>query len=211
VLSEATGSHVHFTHVNSKVALEMIKSAKKRGARVSCDTCPHYFSLTDEAVLGYNPNAKMNPPLRPKEHVDAVKKALKEDTIDCITTDHAPHTLVEKYLEFERCANGIVGLETSIPLAMNELVHKKVITPRQMVEKMSLNPAKILKLNKGTLSEGADADITIIDPNLEETIDKSKFESKGRNTPFDGMKLKGIPVTAIVAGKVVMKDRKVTA
>lgn len=210
VLSEASGSHVHFTHVNSKVALDMIRSAKARGARVSCDTCPHYFSLTDEAVLGYNPNAKMNPPLRSQSHVDAVKKALKDNTIDCITTDHAPHTLVEKYLEFELCANGIVGLETSIPLVMDRLVHREVITPTQMVEKMSLNPAKILKLNKGTLSEGADADITIIDPELEETIDKAKFESKGRNTPFDGLKLKGIPVTTIVGGKLVMQDRKVT-
>jgi dihydroorotase len=211
ILSEATKTPVHFTHVNSRIALELIKAAKKRRAKISCDTCPHYFALTDEAVLGYNPNAKMNPPLRSKEHVDAVKRALKNNVIDCITTDHAPHTLVEKYLEFDYCANGIVGLETAVPLVMDRLVHKKIINLKQMVRLMSLNPARILKLDKGTLSKGVDADVTIIDPKMEEVIDKNKFESKGRNTPFHGWKLKGIPVMTIVKGKIVMEDREIIA
>jgi len=209
ILSEHTSTPVHFTHVNSKIALELIKAAKRRGAKISCDTCPHYFSLTDEAVIGYNPNAKMNPPLRSKDHVDAVKKALNTGVIDCITTDHAPHLLVEKYKEFDYCENGIVGLETSIPLVMDKLVSKKIITPKQMVELMSVNPARILNLRKGTLSEGAAADITIIDPKSIEKVDKNKFESKGRNTPFHGWELKGLPVMTIVNGVIVMKDRKV--
>ncbi|MBD3312809.1 amidohydrolase family protein [Candidatus Woesearchaeota archaeon] len=208
LLSEATGSPVHFTHVNTIIGLELIKAAKKRKAKVSCDTCPHYFTLTDEAVIGYNPNAKMNPPLRPKEHVDSVIKALKEDVIDCITTDHAPHLLVEKYREFEECENGIVGLETSVPLVMDRLVNKKIISLNQMVRMMSWNPARILKLNKGTLSVGTDADVTIIDPKLVLEVDKDSFESKGKNTPFNGWKLKGWPVTTIVSGKIIYDHGK---
>ncbi|MBU0535370.1 MAG: amidohydrolase family protein, partial [Nanoarchaeota archaeon] len=136
----------------------------------------------------------------------ALLKALKDGVVDCITTDHAPHLLVEKYKEFEECANGIVGLETSVPLVMDRLVHKKIITMDQMVRMMSLNPARILKLNKGTLSIGADADITIIDPKLEQQVDRYKFESKGKNTPFHGWSLKGWPVMTIVAGKIVCNN-----
>ncbi len=210
VLSQATGYPIHFTHINSIGSVEMIRDAKKRGIKVTCDTCPHYFTLTDEAVIGYNPMAKMNPPLRPKEHLDEIKKGLKDGTIDAISTDHAPHLLVEKYYEFDDCENGIVGFETSIALTMTHLVHKKIISTEQMVMLMSTNPADILKLkNKGHLSVGADADITIIDSDKEEVIDKALFESKGKNTPFDGWALKGIPVYTIVCGKVVMKDRKI--
>lgn len=210
VLTGLTGYPIHFTHVNSIGALSLIKDAKKRGLKVTCDTCPHYFTLTDENVVGYNSNMKMNPPLRPKEHMLAVKKGLKEGTIDCITTDHAPHLLVDKYLEFEHCANGIVGLETSVPLVMTYLVAPKQIDLNRMVELMSANPAKILKLeDKGHLSVGADADITILDTEAKETIDKNLFESKGRNTPFDGWNVVGLPIMTIVGGKVVMKDRKV--
>ncbi|MBW2977715.1 dihydroorotase [Candidatus Woesearchaeota archaeon] len=209
LLSEMTDTPVHFTHVNSRIALELIKAAKKRRAKISCDTCPHYFTLTDEAVVGYNPNTKMNPPLRPQEHVTAVKKALKAGVIDCITTDHAPHTLVEKYLEFDHCENGIVGLETAVPLVVDKLINKKVINLKQMVKMMSLNPSRILKLDRGTLSKGAIADVTIIDLKKQEVIDKEEFESKGRNTPFHGWKLKGIPVMTIVNGRIVMEDRKI--
>jgi dihydroorotase len=212
VLSQATGYPIHFTHINSIGAVQMIRDAKKRGVKVTCDTCPHYLILTDEAVIGYNPMAKMNPPLRPQEHLDELKKGLKDGVIDAITTDHAPHLLVEKYYEFDECENGIVGLETSIPLMMTHIVNEKFITMEQLVKLMSLNPAVILNLaNKGHLSVGADADITIIDPNKTETIDKTKFESKGKNTPFDGYKCKGIPVYTIVAGKTVMKDRVIVA
>jgi dihydroorotase len=210
VLSESTGYPVHFTHINSTASVKMIRDAKKRGIKVTSDTCPQYFLLTDEAVSGYNPMAKMNPPLRPKEHLDEIKKGLQDGTIDAISTDHAPHLLVEKYYEFEDCANGIVGLETSIPLVMTHLVDKKLISIEDMVRLMSSEPANILKLNnKGHLSIGADADVTIIDPEKEETIDKNLFESKGKNTPFDGWNVKGLPVYTIVAGKIVMKDRKI--
>ena len=174
------------------------------------ETCPHYFSLTDEAVIGYNQNAKMSPPLRSKNHVEAIKKGLSSGVIDVISTDHAPHLPVDKYVEFDAAANGIVGLETAVPLVMNNLVHANILGLSDAIAKMSANPARILGLKKGTLSVGADADITIIDLDKEEIIEPSEFETKGRNTPFAGMKLKGIPVMTIVNGKVVMKDRKVT-
>lgn len=210
ILAEYEDAQIHFCHGSTKGTMELVAAAKKKGLKVSVETCPHYFSLTDEAVRGYNQNAKMNPPLRSKEHVEAVKKALKEDVIDVIATDHAPHLLNEKYVEFDEAASGIVGLETAVPLVISNLVHAGVLTLPQAIAKMTINPAKILKIPKGTLSVGADADVTIIDPNKEEVVNSSEFESKGRNTPFNGMKLKGIPVMAIVAGKVVMKDRKVT-
>jgi dihydroorotase len=210
ILTGLTGYPIHFTHVNSIGALNLIKNAKKRGLNVTCDTCPHYFTLTDENVVGYDSNMKMNPPLRPKEHLKAIIKGLHDGTVDCITTDHAPHLLVEKYLEFEHCANGIVGLETSLPLVMTYLVNNKEIDMNRMVELMSLNPAKILDLeSKGHLGVGADADVTVIDKEAKETIDKNLFESKGRNTPFDGWDVLGLPVMTIVGGKVVMMGRKI--
>jgi len=210
ILSELTGVSVHFTHINSIGAVALIRDAKKRGINVTSDSCPHYFTMTDEAVVGYDANYKMNPPLRPQEHVNAIKKGLRDGTVDCIATDHAPHLLVDKYLEFENCANGIIGLDCSVSLVMTHLVHKKVIDMSRMVELMSTNPAKILNLEKkGHLSVGADADITIIDPKKEAAIDKDKFLSKGRNTPFHGWKVKGVPVYTIVKGKIVCEKGKV--
>lgn len=211
VLSEGAKVPVHFTHVSTKQSISMIKNAKERGVSVTCDTCPQYFSLTDENVKGYNPNAKMYPPLRGEEHRNAIRTALKEGVIDAISTDHAPHLPVEKYLEFDQCANGIVGLESSVPLTMTKLVGENVIGIKEAVEKYTINPARILKLNKGTLGVGSDADITIIDPQRTEVLKKEDFESKGRNTPFDGWELKGIPVYTIVGGRMVMKDRKIVA
>ncbi len=209
ILAEYENAQIHFCHGSTKGTMELVAAAKKKGLKVSVETCPHYFSLTDEAVRGYNQNAKMHPPLRSKEHVEAVKKALKEGVVDVIATDHAPHLLSEKFVEFDDAAIGIVGLETAVPLVMNNLVHAGVLTLPQAIAKMTINPARILKIPKGTLSIGADADVTLIDMNKEETINSSEFESKGRNTPFNGMKLKGVPVMTIVAGKVVMRDRKV--
>jgi dihydroorotase len=209
-LCEDTKTPIHFTHISTKQSLDFIRDAKKRNVKVTCDTCPHYFTLTDEAVIGYNSLAKVYPPLRSKEHMVAVKEALRNDVIDVITTDHAPHLLVEKYLEFDNCANGISGVETSVGLVMTYLVKEKIISIQQMVEKMSVNPAKILGLKtKGSLAAGYDADITIIDPNMSETIDVTKFESKGKNTPFNGWKVTGLPIYTIVAGKIVMKNREV--
>lgn len=209
ILAEYAGAQIHFCHGSTKGTVELVAAAKKNGLKVSLETCPHYFSLTDEAVRGYNQNAKMNPPLRSKEHVEAVKKALREDVIDVIATDHAPHLLSEKYVEYDDAASGIAGLETAVPLVMNNLVHAKILALPQAIAKMTINPAKILKLKKGTLSIGADADITIIDMNREEVINAEEFESKGRNTLFNGLKLKGVPVMTIVGGRIVMKDRKV--
>jgi len=211
ILGDYAGCPVHFTHVSAKGSVEMIRDAKKRGIKVTADTCPHYFSLTDEAARGYNPNAKVNPPLRSKEHVEAVKKGLQDGTIDVIATDHAPHLLVEKFLEFEECENGIVGLETAVPLVISKLVNEKILGLSEAVAKMTVNPARILGLNKGTLGVGADADVTVIDLNKELAVDPAKFESKGRNTPFGGWKLKGWPACTIVAGRVVMRERKIIA
>jgi len=209
LLSEYAQHQIHFTHISVGAVVQMIKAAKQRKAMVTCDTCPHYFSLTDEAVTGYNRNAKVRPPLRSKEHVTKIIQGLKDGTIDAISTDHAPHTLVEKFYEFDDCEFGMVGLETSVPLAMTNLYHKKVLDLPSLISKYTINPAKILRLNKGTLSVGADADITIIDPKKEETIDPNQFETKGRNSPFSGMNLTGIPVMTIANGKIVMADRKI--
>lgn len=211
VLAEQTGAKLHFAHVSTKGSVEMIRQAKKKGLNISAETCPHYYTLTDEAVIGYNPNAKMNPPLRSEEHRRAVVEGIKDGTIDVLASDHAPHLLNDKFIEFAYCENGIVGLETEVGLAMTHLVGKKVIKLEQMIEKFTVNPAKALNLEKGTLSEGADGDVTILDTELENVIDANQFESKARNTPYKGWKLKGAPVYTIVAGKVVMKDRKVVA
>jgi dihydroorotase len=203
ILAEETGSRIHFTHISTKMSVELIKDAKKRKVKVSCDSCPHYFSLTDEAVKGYNPNAKMSPPLRSEDHRRAIIKGLKEGAIDAIASDHAPHLLVEKMLEFEHCENGIVGLETSVPLAFDILFHKEKFDLMRLISLFTVGPATVLGLDKGKLQVGSDADVTIIDPSVVKKVDKSKFLSKGRNTPFDGWELKGWPVATIVGGKVV--------
>ncbi|EKD76473.1 MAG: hypothetical protein ACD_43C00097G0001, partial [uncultured bacterium] len=169
---------------------------------------PHYFTLTDEAVKKYGAQAIMQPPLRPEDDRQAVIEYLRNDVIDVIATDHAPHLLADKYQELTEVARGMVGLETSVPLVMTELVLKNKLTVKQMVEKMSCNPAKIVHLDKGHLSVGAAADVTIIDPKLTEIIDKNKFASKGRNTPYHGWKLTGIPIYTIVDGRIVMRQRE---
>ncbi len=209
IIAEYNDAQIHFCHGTTKGTMDMVASAKKRGLKVSLETCPCYFSLTDESVRGYNQNAKVNPPLRSQEHVNAVINALKRDVVDVIATDHAPHLLSEKYVEYDDAATGFSGLETAVPIVMNNLVHSKILTLPQAIAKMTVNPSRILNIPKGTLSVGADADITIIDIDREETIDVNDFESRGKNTPFAGFKLKGVPVMTIVAGKIIMKDRKV--
>lgn len=211
ILSREANCPIHFCHVSTEGSVDLIRLAKKKGQKVSAETCPHYFTLTDEAVRGYNPNAKINPPLRPREHLEAVKQGLKDGTIDVIASDHAPHLLVDKFLEFDLCENGIVGLETMLPLVITKLVNEKVLSLSEAIAKMSCNPAKVLHLDKGTLGKGKAADTTIIDLNAEEIVNPDKFETKGRNTPFAGMKLKGKAVYTIVAGKVVMKQGKIVA
>jgi dihydroorotase len=198
-LAELTGCRLHIAHVSTAGSVEMIRAAKARGVLVTAETCPHYFSLTDEAVRGYNTMAKMNPPLRTEKDVAAVKQGLRDGTIDVIATDHAPHALDEKSGEFDYAPFGIVGLETALGLTF-KLIDEGVLSLHEAVRKLSLNPASVLKLGKGTLSIGADADITIIDPNAEWVVDASAFKSKSKNTPFNGWKLKGKAVQTIVKG-----------
>jgi dihydroorotase len=202
MLAEYTGSPIHIAHVSTKDSVRIIRDAKARGVKVTCETAPHYFTLTDDAVRGYNTNAKMNPPLREEADVAAVKEGLKDGTIDCIATDHAPHHLDEKDVEFNEAMNGIIGLETSLPLSL-QLVAEGVLTLKQLVEKMSCNPSDILGLDRGSLKTGAVADITIIDPVKEWTVDANNLSSKSKNSPFIGWKVKGAAVATVVAGKRV--------
>lgn len=201
-LAELTGARLHIAHVSTKGAVRIIRNAKARGVKVTAETAPHYFTLTEEAVAGYNTNAKMNPPLRTQEDVEAIKEGLRDGTLDCIATDHAPHDPDSKDVEFPLAANGIVGLETSLPLTLR-LVEEKIITLKQAIEKLTVNPAKAIGLSKGTLSIGADADITVIDLDDEWIVEPLKLRSKSRNTPFAGWKMKGRAVVTIVGGKRV--------
>lgn len=202
MLAEYTGSPIHIAHVSTKDSVRIIREAKARGVKVTCETAPHYFTLTDDAVRGYNTNAKMNPPLREAGDVAAVKDGLKDGTIDCIATDHAPHHLDEKDVEFNEALNGITGLETSLPLSL-ALVDEGVLSLKQLVEKMSCNPSKILGIGRGTLKAGAVADITVFDAAAEWTVEAGKLSSKSKNTPFLGWKVKGAAVATIVDGKIV--------
>lgn len=202
-LAQLTGSRVHIAHVSTKESIELIRQAKKKKTDVTCETCPHYFTLTEEAVLGFNTNAKVNPPLRTKEDVEAVKKGLFDGTIDAIATDHAPHAEEEKDVEFDFAASGMIGLETALPLVYTELVKKGVLNWNQAAERMSSNPARILGLTgKGSLKAGSDADITVFDPETNWVVEAKNLESKSRNTPFIGMKLNGAAVLVIVGGKI---------
>lgn len=206
-LCAMTKGKLHIAHVSTKRSVELIRDAKKRGLTVTCETCPHYFTLTDEAVKqsGFDTNTKMNPPLRAQEDREAVKQALRDGTIDCIATDHAPHTEDEKDTDFDTAPFGIIGLETALSLVIMELLDKKILNWAGLVEKMSINPSRILGLNKGTLSKASDADIAIIDPNKEWQVTKDTLESKSKNTPFLGRTLKGMAVAVITEGRVVYK------
>jgi len=200
-LAELTGCRLHIAHVSTAGSVELIRAAKARGVKVTAETCPHYFSLTEEAVRGYNTLAKMNPPLRTAHDVAAIKQGLKDGTIDVIATDHAPHAADEKSGEFDYAPFGIVGLETALGLAL-KLVEESVFSLSEAIRKLSVNPASILKIGKGTLTAGSDADITIIDPEIAWTVDASQLKSRSKNTPFDGWKLKGKAVKTIVGGRL---------
>jgi len=203
-LAEFTHSPIHVAHVSTKGAVRIIRDAKARGVKVTCETAPHYFTLTEDAVRGYDSNAKMNPPLRAAEDVEAIKAGLADGTIDAIATDHAPHHLDEKDVEFVLASNGIIGLETSLPLSL-ALVEGKVFDLNALITAMSLNPARILGIDRGTLAPGSVADITIIDPNREWTVNTDMLAGKSKNSPFLGMKMKGKAAYTIVNGKVVCK------
>ncbi len=208
-LADYIGAPVHIAHVSCKESVEIIRWAKKQGIRVTAETAPHYFCLTDAAVKNYDTNTKMNPPLRTAEDVLALKAALKDDTLDCIASDHAPHGRTDKELEFNYAAFGIIGLETMLALTLTELVHKKILTLEKAIEKLSYSPARILRLNRGTLSPGAAADISVIDTEKEYTIDTGKFESKSKNSPFNGWKVKGEAFMTIIDGNIKMKEGKI--
>lgn len=193
---------IHIAHISTKESVEVIRQAKRNGAPITCETAPHYLTLTEDAVAGYNTNAKMNPPLRKEQDRLALIDGLQDGTIDMIATDHAPHTQDNKRVEFNLAANGIVGLETAVPLIYTKLVKTGLISLERMVEIMSTAPSKVFGLNKGTLAVGAIADLTVIDPALTKKVDKTKFYSKGKNTPFDGWELSGWPYMTIVKGMV---------
>lgn len=199
MLAEYTGAPIHIAHVSTEGSVRIIREAKSRGVRVTCETAPHYFTLTDDAVRGYNTNAKMNPPLREAADVAAIKLGLRDGAIDCIATDHAPHHLDEKDVEFNVAMNGIIGLETSLPLSL-KLVEDGVLSLNQLVEKMSCNPSNILGLERGTLKAGAIADITVIDPKLEWVVEGDKLASKSKNSPWLGQKMQGAAVATVVGG-----------
>ncbi len=205
-LAEFTGTPLHIAHVSTAGSVRIIRNAKARGVPVTCETAPHYFSLTEDAVLIRKANAKMNPPLRTAADVAAIKAGLADGTIDAIATDHAPHHRDEKEVALDKALNGIIGLETSLPLALR-LVEGKVIDIMILVKKMSLNPATILSLDRGTLQTGKIADITIIDPDLEWIVDAEKLASKSKNTPWLGERMKGKAVYTIVSGKVVFNHK----
>jgi dihydroorotase len=209
ILADSVGTPIHLCHISTAGSVELIKQAKERGVKVTAEVTPHHFTLSDEDITGYDANYKMNPPLRSKADVECMKQALKDNILEVIATDHAPHHVDEKNCEFEKAANGIIGLETSLALSITELVEGGWLTPYQLIEKMSTNPAKILgRSDIGNLSVGSNADITVIDPDTEYTIDKDKMYSKGKNTPFDGRKVKGIAAYTVVGGKVVAEYGK---
>lgn len=203
ILAHDTGARLHLCHCSTKGSVEILRQAKQAGYDVTGEVCPHHFTLTTDDISTDNPNYKMNPPLRSEEDKKALIEGLKDGTMDVISTDHAPHGAKEKQGSMRNAAFGIVGLETSVALTMTELVEKGILTPLQMAEKMSYNPAKVLGISKGTLQEGADADVTIIDPKASYKIDKGTFVSKGRNTPFDGKKVKGRVIFTICDGNIV--------
>ncbi len=205
-LAAQAGACIHIAHVSCKESVEWIAKAKKKGVCVTAETAPHYFSLTEEAVLGYDTNMKINPPLRGKEDVKAIREGLKNGTIDCIASDHAPHTESEKEIEFDRAEFGVIGLETELSVSITELVETGLLDWVSLVEKLSLNPAKILRLDKGTLGIGREADIAIIDPRKEWKVTKTGFISKSKNSCFMGRTLKGVVDYAICGGKIAYKN-----
>ncbi len=205
LIAEEVGGRLHVCHVSTKNSIDAIRRAKERGARITCETAPHYFSLTDKAVEGFNTNAKMNPPLRDDEDVAAVIEGLADGTIDAIATDHAPHDSDEKEIEFSLAANGIVGLETSLGLGYTNLVRTGKLTLPELIKKMSVNPAEIINIDRGSLGVGKIADIVIFDTENEYTVDINEFASKNNNCPYDGMKLYGRVDYTILCGEVVYK------
>ena len=202
IIAEYLGLPVHICHVSTKGGMRMIREAKARGVKVTCETCPHYFTLTDESCTGYSANFKMHPPLGTQEDVDAVIEAITDGTVDTIVTDHAPHHVDEKEIEFSLALNGIVGLESSFALCYTYLVKTGKITLDRLIDLMCYNPSRILKLGRGGMEIGDDADLAVFDIDNEFTFEKDKMFTKGRNTPFDGWKLYGETLYTVMGGNI---------
>ncbi len=207
VLAELTRIPVHIAHISTAGAVRLVRDAKARGIRVTAEATPHHLLLTEEAVRSYDPNTKMNPPLRSKRDQEALLEALADSTIDAIATDHAPHAVWEKEGEFDQAAFGIVGLETAVALLLDRLVRPGLLDLATLLARLTVGPARILGLPGGTLAAGSQADITILDPDRELTLDPARFHSKSRNTPFGGWNVTGMPWMTIVGGRVVMWER----
>ena len=201
-LAAVTGGKIHIMHVSTAGAVDMVRRAKSRGVRVTTEVCPHHFSLSDESLRSFDSNFKMSPPLRGGEDVEACIAGLRDGTIDVICTDHAPHALEKKMRELDQAPFGIVGLETALGLVVTKLIEPGVLDWPSALEKLTMNPARILGIKKGTLAIGADADVTIIDPVYEWTVDPSRFRSRSKNTPFAGWRLRGRTETVIVGGEI---------
>jgi len=206
-LAKYEGARVHLAHMSLRRSIELIRAAKSQGIQVTAEACPHHFTLTDEMVKSFDTSNKVNPPLRTQDDIEAVKEAIKDGTIDCIVTDHAPHTYEDKEVDFDHAPCGMIGLETSVGLTITELVKPKVISWCEMADKMSTAQAKIVGIeNKGVIKEGEDGDITIIDPDKEWVVSKDDFVSKSSNSPFIGKKLQGKAVMTIYGGKVTYQE-----
>ncbi len=206
LLAELTRGRVHIAHVSTAGSVELIRQAKKRGVPVTAETAPHYFTLSDDLISSFNPVYKVNPPLRSSRDMEAIRAGLADGTLDAIASDHAPHSSVEKDLEFEFASNGIIGLESSLPLIL-QLVRDKVLSPLQAVAKVTCNPAGILNIPHGTLRKGAAADLTLIDPESKYVIDVDTFKSKSRNCPFNGMAVQGRAVMVLVGGEEALPEK----
>ncbi|MHB8111170.1 MAG: dihydroorotase [Syntrophorhabdaceae bacterium] len=207
VIARYVDSPIHLTHISTAGSVDIIERAKKLSRMVTCDTCPHYFTLTDEATLTYDTNTKVNPPLRSSEDVAAIKEGLRKGIIDIIATDHAPHEFTSKDVEFNLASFGMSGFETAFALSL-DLVREGILDINGLLAKMTINPAKLLGLESGCLSEGAPADIIIFDPDREWTVNRNAFLSKGKNTPFHGIKLRGKNLFTMVEGKIVFDELK---
>ncbi len=204
-LAEKAGTCVHIAHVSCHESVEIIAKAKKKGIKVTCETAPHYFALSEDDIVDYDTNMKINPPLRTKEDIAAIKAGLKDGTIDAIASDHAPHTENEKDIEFDRAEFGKIGLESGLAISIMELIDKKILSWPELIEKLAVNPARILGIDSGVLSIGAAADIIIVDADKKFVLDKKSIVSKSKNSPFIGRTLKGTVEYTIFNGKVVYK------
>ena len=206
LLARRTGGHVHLCHMSTRGSVELIRWGKERGIRVTAEVCPHHLSLTEAEVEGYDTNAKMNPPLRTAEDVEALQEAVRDGTIDCVATDHAPHHYDEKEREFADAPNGIVGLETALGVLGSWLVAPGILSYAQLVERMACAPARIFGLPGGTLRAGSVGDLTVFDPTAEWVVDPARFRSRGRNSPYAGRTLRGRVHATVVGGRVVYRD-----